>query len=84
MSRRYREHSYYESNARERLFGILDEGSFREFLRGVGRQDARELIFGTLLESAGEGALDGGETDLLDWLSKTWNIKIEIADGEIV
>jgi hypothetical protein len=61
---------------------FLDEGSFREFLRGIGRQDARELIFGTLLESAGEGALDGGETDLLDWLSKTWNVKIEIADGE--
>ena len=35
-----------------------------------------------MLESAGEGALDGGETDLLDWLSKTWNIKIEIADGD--
>jgi hypothetical protein len=63
---------------------FLDEESFREFLRGVGRQEARELIFGTVLESAGEGALDGGETDLLDWLSKTWNVKIEIADGDIV
>jgi hypothetical protein len=61
-----------------------DEGSFREVLRGIGREDARELIFGTVLESAVEGALDGGETDLLDWLSTAWNIKIEIADGEIV
>ena len=34
-----------------------------------------------MLEGAGEGALDGGEADLLDWLSKAWNIKIEIADG---
>jgi malonate decarboxylase delta subunit len=32
MSRRYREHSYYESNARERLFGVMDEESFREFV----------------------------------------------------
>jgi len=31
-----------------------------------------------LLESADEGALDRSETDLLDWLSQTWNIKIEI------
>jgi len=63
---------------------FLDEAAFREFLRGVGRADARDLIFGTLLESAGEDALERGETDLLDWLAKTWNIKIEIADGEIL
>ena len=55
-----------------------DEKSFRAFLKGIGRQDARDLIFGTLLESADEGALDRSETDLLDWLSQTWNIKIEI------
>ena len=60
---------------------FTDEESFRTFLRGIGREDARETIFGAVLESAGEGALDGGEADLLDWLSKTWNIKIEIADG---
>jgi len=58
-----------------------DEESFRKFLRGIGREDAREVIFGTVLESAGENALDHNETDLLDWLSKAWNIKIEIADG---
>ena len=59
---------------------FTDEASFRNFLRGIGREDARELIFATVLEGAGEGALDGRETDLLDWLSKAWNIKIEIAD----
>src|SRR4029079_18453879 len=60
---------------------FTDEASFREFLRKVGREEAREVIFGTVLEGAGEGALDGQEADLLDWLSKAWNIKIEIADG---
>src|SRR6187551_1797679 len=60
---------------------FTDEASFREFLGGIGREEAREVIFGTVLESAGEGALDGNEADLLDWLSKAWNIKIEIADG---
>ena len=35
----------------------------------------------TLVDAFGEGALDGHEADLLDWLSKAWNIKIEIADG---
>jgi hypothetical protein len=40
----------------------------------------RDLIFGTILESADEGALDRNETSLLDWLSAEWNVKIEIAD----
>ena len=32
MNRRYREHSYYESSARERVAGVLDPDSFVEFL----------------------------------------------------
>ena len=58
-----------------------DEISFRKFLGGIGRQDARELIFGTVLESADEGAIEGAEASLLDWLSKLWNVKIEISDN---
>ena len=60
---------------------FLDAAAFRTFLKTVSRQDARDLIFGTVLEAAGEGALEGREADLLDWLSKAWNVKIEIADG---
>lgn len=59
-----------------------DEPSFRRFLQQkIGRQEARDLIFGTILQSAEEGSLDDKETNLLDWLSRTWNVKIEIADG---
>jgi hypothetical protein len=59
-----------------------DEASFRKFLQGIGRQDARDLIFGTVLEGADEGALDDTETSLLDWLAETWNVKIEIQDEQ--
>jgi hypothetical protein len=55
-----------------------DEESFKKFLKTIGRQEARDLIFGTVLEGAGEGALDNAETGLLDWLAQTWNVKIEI------
>ena len=58
-----------------------DDAAFRKFLTGITRQEARELIFATLLESAGEGALEGKEVEMLDWLSATWNVKIEIEDG---
>jgi hypothetical protein len=57
-----------------------DEASFKLFLKTIGRQEARDLIFGTVLDGAGEGALDSAETGLLDWLVQTWNVKIEIAD----
>jgi len=57
-----------------------DEDDFRRFLQQLGGQEPRDLIFGTILESAGEGALDRNETKLLDWLSREWNVKIEIAD----
>ena len=49
-------------------------------MKTIGRQDARDLIFGTVLDGAGEGALDSAETGLLDWLVQAWNVKIEIAD----
>jgi hypothetical protein len=57
-----------------------DEDTFKSFLESLTRQDARELIFATVLESADEGAIEGTETEMLDWLSVTWNVKIEIAD----
>jgi hypothetical protein len=61
-----------------------DSDGFKKFLKtiGVGRQDARELIFGTVLEAAGTEAIEGGEAELLDWLTKAWDIKIEIEDED--
>jgi hypothetical protein len=61
---------------------FADGDAFKKFLKGVGtgRQDARELIFGTVLEAAGAEAIEGAEAELLDWLGKTWDIKIEIED----
>lgn len=57
-----------------------DAEAFKKFLGTLTRQEARELIFATVLESAGEGALEGPEADLLEWLSGLWNVRIEIAD----
>jgi hypothetical protein len=70
----------YEStlDAFEKRF--TDGESFKVFLSKVGRQDARELIFGTVLEAAGSEAIEGREAELLDWLAKAWDIKIEIED----
>ncbi len=63
---------------------FTDVDGFQRFLKtvGVGRQDARELIFGTVLEAAGAEAIEGGEAELLDWLAREWNVKIEIQDDD--
>jgi hypothetical protein len=61
-----------------------DVESFKGFLKtiGAGRQEARELIFGTVLEAAGAEAIEGREAELLDWLGRTWDVKIQIEDDE--
>jgi hypothetical protein len=61
---------------------FTDVESFKKFLKatGAGREDARELIFGTVLEAAGAEAIEGSEAELLDWLGREWDIKIQIED----
>ena len=61
----YREHSYYESNARERLLGVLDEGSLREFVGPRARATSPHLAQLDVPAAfddgviVGEGTLDG-------------------------
>jgi hypothetical protein len=58
-----------------------DEASFRAFLKKtITRQDARELIYGTILRGAAADAIEGGESDLLAWLATAWNIEVTVTD----
>ena len=59
-----------------------DEEGFRKFLETIVRQDARELIYGTVLAGAAADAIEGGESELLAWLGETWNIELHIQDPE--
>jgi malonate decarboxylase beta subunit len=65
MSRVYREHSYYEANARERLLGLLDADSFQEFLGPRARATSPHLaqldLPGAFDDGiiVGEGRLEG-------------------------
>jgi len=58
-----------------------DEDSFRRFLATITRQEARELIYGTVLQGAAADAIEGGESELLTWLADTWKIEVHIEES---
>jgi hypothetical protein len=53
-----------------------DEEAFKSFLLTIRRQDARDLIYGTILQGAASDAIEGHESDLLSWLAKVWSIEV--------
>lgn len=57
-----------------------DQPSFQKFLETIQDQDARELIFGTILSGAAADAIEKGESELLGWLAKAWNIQVTVVD----
>jgi hypothetical protein len=53
-----------------------DEEAFKSFLLTIRRQDARDLIYGTILQGAAADAIEGHESELLSWLAEAWSIEI--------
>lgn len=73
------EESYQQSlDAFEARF--LDQASFQRFLRTITRQEARDLIYGNVLQAASADAIEGRESELLGWLADAWNVEVKIED----
>lgn len=53
-----------------------DESVLRIFLSTIERQEARELIYGSVIEAAMADTVEGRESALLDWLAKEWKIEV--------
>src|SRR5436853_116627 len=51
-----------------------DEAELKEFLGTIQRQEARELIYGTVLEAALPDVVDPHESSLLGWLATAWRV----------
>jgi hypothetical protein len=56
--------------------------SLKAFLAKAGRPEARELIMGLVLEAAIPGAIEGHESELIEWLGKTWGIETSFEDED--
>ena len=53
-----------------------DEQALRVFLATLTRQEAREVIYGTVIEAAMTDTVEGRESALLEWLADAWKIEV--------
>jgi hypothetical protein len=58
------------------------EGDLREFLAALPGQEARELIYGTVLDLAMADVIAGHESELLQWLGQTWQVEASFDSPE--
>jgi len=56
------------------------EVDVRHCLAKISRQDARELIYGTIMEMALSASIDRGESEVLGWLADAWKIKVQFGE----
>jgi len=56
-----------------------DIDAVKEFLQSIEDQNARDLIYGTVLDEAmAEPSVDVSTSELLKWLADEWQVKVEI------
>ena len=68
------EEGYQEASNAARV-RLKELGDFAGLFTLVARAEARELIYGVVLDLAQAQAIDGSEAKLLGLLSEAWNIK---------
>jgi len=72
---------HYRKVAAEADERFADEEALRNYLQTTGRQEARDLIYGHVLQVAMGDTIQNSESDLLEWLADQWDIEVEI-EGE--
>jgi hypothetical protein len=71
------EDAYREAvEAADRRFN--SEADLKAFLQGIQREEARGLIYGTVLDLAMSDVVSGHESPLLAWLASTWNVEAAV------
>jgi uncharacterized tellurite resistance protein B-like protein len=68
----------YEAASDEADERFQDIEDLRRFLETIPRQEAREVIYETLLEVALADAPVKSEAEILEWLRKIWNVKVTV------
>jgi hypothetical protein len=56
---------------------FADETTLRKFLSTIEREEARELIYGVVIDAAMTDTVEGRESELLEWLAKEWKVEVK-------
>ena len=56
---------------------LPDEEAAKKFLKTITRPEARDVIYGAVIEAAMTDTLEGHESKMLDWVGKEWNIEVK-------
>lgn len=67
----------YQSLLTEVEERFSSEDDVRQLLATISRQDARELIYGTIMEMALSESVDRVESEVLAWLADAWKIDVQ-------
>jgi hypothetical protein len=71
----------YAEAADEAAARFRDEADLKAFLPGIARQEARELIYGAVLEVAIPDAMGAHESAILNWLGKQWGVAVRVQES---
>ena len=71
----------YAEAADEAAARFRDESDLKAFLPSINRREARELIYGAVLEAALPDAMGAHESAMLNWLGKEWGIAVRIVES---
>jgi hypothetical protein len=70
----------YQAASDEADEKFQDVEDLKAFLKTIDRQEARELIYASALDLSLSDTRVGPEKEVLAWLSRNWNVKVELVD----
>ena len=71
----------FQKLAEEAESQFADRTTLKAFLAGITRQDARELIYGTVLSESLADTIPHEQSQFLDWLATEWKISLEVENS---
>lgn len=60
---------------------FADRDALKAFLLTITRQEARELIYGTVLTEALADSMPHEESRFLEWLGQQWGVSVEVDEA---
>lgn len=60
---------------------FAERTDLKKFLTTLTNPDARELIFGTVLNENLANTIPHEQAEFMDWLAKTWNLRVDVEKG---